>query len=250
VSVPLKENARRSGYWCQVTVPAHYRSVSDVHSMAARWRRGLATLVPAVMPLAMKAIFARTTRRFGAERGYQAGFAIYWATCWMLAGVIVGPRRMHDLWRPPEHLLPKPRPVAAVLLVAPPLGALATEWLPNARATDRAAVIVAAGVGITNALAEETLWRGVPAATFPDDTLRGWLWPAVGFTAWHLVPLCTRQTTARRRASLLGGAAAIGLCYGWIAQRTQSLVAVTPVHALTDACGVRPAREIWLARGS
>jgi hypothetical protein len=26
------------------------------------------------------------------------------------------------------------------------------------------------------------------------------------------------------------------------------LVAVTPVHALTDACGVRPARAIWLAR--
>ncbi len=218
--------------------------------MAATWRRGLATLVPAVMPLAMKAVFARTTRRFGAERGYQASFAIYWTTCWTLAGVIVGPRRLLDLWRLPEQVLPKPRPVAAALLVAPPLGAVATEWLPNARAAGPAAVAVAAGIGITNALAEEALWRGVPAATFPDDPLQGWLWPAVGFTAWHLVPLSTRQTTARRRASLLGGAAAIGLGYGWIAQRTQALVAVTPVHALTDACGVRPARAIWLAPGS
>jgi membrane protease YdiL (CAAX protease family) len=218
--------------------------------MPATWRRVLAALVPAVIPLAMKAVFGETTRRFGAERGYQAGFAIYWATCWTLAGVIVGPRRLLDLWRRPEQVLPQPRPVAAVLLVTPPLGALATEWLPNARATDLAAVIVAAGIGITNALAEEALWRGVPAATFPDDPLRGWLWPAVGFTAWHLVPLSAWETTARRRATLLGGAAAIGLGYGWIAQRTQSLVAVTRVHALTDSCGVRPARAIWLARGS
>jgi len=215
--------------------------------MAAGWRRVLATLVPAVVPMVMKAVFGTAARRLGADRGYQAGFALYWATCWVLADVIVGPRRLLDLWRPPERpVLPTPRPVAAVLLVAPPLGALTTEWLPNVRPADPAAVAVAAGIGVTNALAEETLWRGVPAVTFPGDRLRGWLWPAVGFTAWHLVPLSTRQTTARRRASVLGGAAAIGLGYGWIAQRTRSLVAVAPAHALTDSCGVRPARAIWL----
>jgi len=223
--------------------------VSPVHPRAATWRRALATVMPAVMPLAMKAVFAASTRRLGAERGYQAGFAIYWGTCWTLAGVILGPRRVLELWRLPEQMLPTPRPLAAVVLLAPPLGALATEWLPHARAAGPGAVAVATGIGITNALAEETLWRGVPAETFPDELLRGWLWPAVGFTAWHLVPLSTRQTTAGRRASLLGGAAAIGLGYGWIAQRTQSLAAVTAAHAVSDSCGVRPARTIWLSRG-
>jgi len=42
-------------------------------------------------------------------------------------------------------------------------GALATQWLPHARRSGPAAVEVAAGVGITNALAEETLWRARPA---------------------------------------------------------------------------------------
>ena len=68
--------------------------------------------------------------------------------------------------------------------------------VPHARAAGPAAV--ATGIGITNALAEETLWRGVPAETFPDDPLRGWLWPAVGFTAWHLVP---RVHSADHRAA-------------------------------------------------
>ena len=206
--------------------------------------------MPAVIPLAMKAVFGATIRRFGADRGYQAGFAIYWAACWASAGVIVGPRRLLELWQRPTRVLPEPRLAAAALLVTPPLGALASEWLPNARAAGPAAVAVAAAVGTTNALAEETLWRGVPAAIFPDDRLRGWLWPAAGFTAWHLVPSSARETTARRRASVLGGAAAIGLGYGWIAYRTQSLAAVAPAHALTDSCGVRPARAIWLSGGS
>jgi hypothetical protein len=59
----------------------------------------LAALVPVVISLAMKTVFGETTRRFGAERGYHAGFAIYWATCWTLTGVIVGRRRLLDLWR-------------------------------------------------------------------------------------------------------------------------------------------------------
>ena len=79
-----------------------------------------------------------------------------------------------------------------------------------------------------------------PVAVFPDDPVRGWLWPAAGFTAWHLVPLDARSSTTRRRYAVLVGAAVIGLGQGWIAQKTSSLALVTPVHALTDACGIRP----------
>jgi len=50
-----------------------------------------------------------------------------------------------------------------------------------------------------------------------------------------------------RRLGLLAGAAAIGLANGWIARSTRSLVAVSAAHAVTDASGVRQARETWLA---
>jgi membrane protease YdiL (CAAX protease family) len=213
------------------------------------WRRGLAAVAPLAMPVAMRAVFGATSRRFGAERGYQAGFAVYWAACWTLAGVVVGPRRLRELWQVPDPSLPAPRPLAAAVFVVPPLGALATEWLPNARTAGTAAVAVAAGVGVTNALAEEAFWRGVPAASFPGERLRGWLVPAVAFTAWHLVPLSARPTTAGRRAALLGGAAAIGLGNGWVAQRTGSLALVSAAHAVTDSCGVRTARTTWLSDG-
>ena len=198
------------------------------------------------MPLAMRAVFRGTTRRYGAERGYQAGFALYWATCWVVAGTVVGPRRLLGLWQVPERVLPAPRWLSAAVLVAPPLGGLATQWLPNARASGPVTVALAVGVGTTNALAEEVFWRGVPVAVFPDDRLRGWLWPAVGFTAWHLVPLAARPSSLRRRAALLAGAASIGLGYGWVAISTRSLALVAPAHAVTDSSGVAPVRATWL----
>ena len=45
-----------------------------------RLRRGVAVLVPLAVPLAKKGVFRATTRRLGSRRGYQAGFALYWAT--------------------------------------------------------------------------------------------------------------------------------------------------------------------------
>jgi membrane protease YdiL (CAAX protease family) len=153
-----------------------------------------------------------------------------------------------SLWRRTDQQLPTPRVVALAVLVTPPLGAVATEWLPNAGRAGPTAVAVAAGVGLTNAVAEDALWRGVPVTVFPDDPVRGWLWPAVGFTAWHLVPLTVRPTSPRRRIGVVAGAALIGLGQGWIAQRTGSLAVVSPAHVLTDACGVRPAESIWLGR--
>jgi hypothetical protein len=45
-----------------------------------RLRRGVAVLLPLAVPLAKKGVFRATTRRLGSRRGYQAGFALYWAT--------------------------------------------------------------------------------------------------------------------------------------------------------------------------
>jgi membrane protease YdiL (CAAX protease family) len=205
-------------------------------------------LLPAVMPLAMKAVFGATARRYGPERGYRAGLATYWASCWALSGLVAGRQRLLGLWQVPDQALPPPLALSAAVLVAPPVGGLVTQWVPNARASGPVAVAVAVAVGTTNAVAEEVFWRGIPVATFPGDPLRGWLWPALGFTVWHLVPLSARPTSPRRRASLLAAAAAIGLGYGWIAYRTGSLAAVALAHALTDSSGVRPVAATWPTR--
>ena len=113
--------------------------------------------MPVAVPLAMKPVFTRAIRRYGPQHGYQLGFAVYWATCWAIAGATAGPRRLAALWQPAAEPLPPPHRLAWSVLAAPAVGAIATQWLPHARRSGPAAVVVAAGAGITNALAEEAL---------------------------------------------------------------------------------------------
>lgn len=213
------------------------------------WRRVAATNLPAALPAVMMPVFKYTVRRFGDRRGYQAGFAVYWAACWGLAAAIAGPHRLVGLWRPASGPQPQPqrRPRALLwsVLIIPPAGAVATELIPNARKAGLPAALAAVGVGFTNAMAEEALWRGVPVAVFPGRKIRGWLWPSLWFTAWHLVPLSVRPHPRGRRPVLLG-ACLTGLGYGWAAQGSGSLLAVSIAHAATDSCGVLVARNVWL----
>ncbi len=210
-------------------------------------RRTAALTVPILVPLWMSAVFRGTTRRFGERRGTQAGFAVYWATCWGAALAIGGPRHIAEAFRSATPVLPKPGILAAALLSVPAAGAIATELLPHVRQAGPRALVASTGLAITNALAEEALWRAVPVLVFPERRFLGWLWPAAGFAAWHLAPLKAAGAAPRRQAAVLLGAGLIGTGYGWVAQRTGSVAAGVVPHIVTDACGVRSARRTWLS---
>lgn len=205
----------------------------------------MAVLMPAAVPAVMLPVFRYTVRRFGNRRGYQAAFAAYWAMCWSLAATIAGRHRLVEILREASGPARQPHTLLWLILLIPPVGAIATELVPNARKAGPGAAFAAVGIGVTNALAEEVLWRGVPLAVFPGRTGRGWLWPCLGLTVWHLIPLSIVPHPGGRWPVLLG-AGLIGLGYGWVAQSTGSLLAVSIAHAATDSCGVRAARSIWL----
>jgi membrane protease YdiL (CAAX protease family) len=146
---------------------------------------------------------------------------------------------------PPSRCRP-PRWLPAAALLIPPLGATGTELLPQLRNADPAVLVTAVTVANINAAAEELLWHGLFVATFPEDPVRGWLWPAVGFTAWHLAPLSV-QPYRHGTLAFLAPAGLIGAGYGWVAWRTGSLRLTLPAHIVTDASGLRAAR-FWLGR--
>jgi hypothetical protein len=155
-------------------------------------RRGggvLVTGLPVMVSLGMRVLFPALARRLGGRRGHLAGFAVYWAGCYLVPLALLGRGRVKTLLRQPGRPLPSPRWLAVTVLLVPPLGALGTELAPQVRKADPVLLGTAASVATINATAEELLWRGLFIATFPDELVRGWLWPAAGFTAWHLAPL-------------------------------------------------------------
>lgn len=147
----------------------------------ARYRRLLTTAMPLAVPLGMRWVFRTTVCRMGSRRGYRAGFAVYWASCWVLALALAGPRRLAAVWRRPSGAVAGSDPLALAAVLAAPVGGVVTQWLPQVRRSGPAAVAAAIVIGVTNASAEEALWRALPVAMFPGDRVRGWLWPAAGF---------------------------------------------------------------------
>ena len=166
------------------------RDHGPVQALAqGRGRRAIVTGLPIVVPLGMRVLFPALARRLGKRRGHLAGFALYWTGCYLVPLGLLGRGQVKTLLGRPSRPLPSPRWLAAAALLVPPLGAVGTELAPQFRRADPVLVATAAGVAAINATGEELLWRGLFVAMFPEELVRGWLWPAAGFTAWHLAPL-------------------------------------------------------------
>lgn len=203
-------------------------------------RRIAALALPVVVPVAMCATFALTRDRLGDHIGYLAGFGAYWATCAGAAFVLLGRSDTRRLFADAQRPLGRPAALGAVLLLWPPLGAIATRFLPEIGAADITMIVTIAGVGVVNAVLEELLWRGVYVTLWPDDPWLGWVWPAVGFGAWHLAPQIIHPSSIGPIPYVIS-ATLLGLSWGWVAWRTKSLRWVTLSHAVTDSSGLRNA---------
>jgi membrane protease YdiL (CAAX protease family) len=200
-----------------------------------------ALIAPAAVPAAMRAAFPAAAWCLGRHRGYLAGFGLYWAVCFGAPLAVLGPRRILGLFQRPAPLTPNTRRITGVLLLVPPLGGLATQFVPEVRRADPPLLAAALTISFVNAAAEELLWRGLPLANFPSDPVRGWFWPGAGFGAWHLAPLAVLPSR-HDNARFVGISALLGLGLGWVARRTHSLRPTLLSHIATDAMGLRAYR--------
>lgn len=203
-------------------------------------RKTAAVSLPVVVPLAMTAVFRLTGDRLGPQAGYAAGFGVYWGTCAALSIGLLGPSRARSLFRDVRPRLGKPAAVGAVLLLWPPIGAIATRFIPEIGQATPSMVATIAVVAAANATLEELLWRGVFRSLWPTNPWLGWVWPAIGFGLWHLAPQVIHPSTMGPGAYVTA-ATALGLSWGWVAWRTGSLRWVSVSHVLTDGSGVRNA---------
>jgi hypothetical protein len=203
-------------------------------------RRLVALSLPVVVPVAMTGVFTLGRDRLGDQLGYVAGFGAYWATCAGLSLGLLGRRRARQLFDDARPRLGRPAVVGATLLLWPPLGAIATRFLPELGSATPAMIATVAGVALANALLEELLWRGVFISLWPSNLWLGWLWPALGFGLWHLAPQVIHPSSMGPIAYVVA-ATALGLSWGWVAYRTGTLRWVSLSHVLTDGSGLRNA---------
>ena len=203
-------------------------------------RRLVALALPVAVPVAMTAVFGNANERLGPRGGYLAGFGVYWATCGAISFAVLGRRRARQVFRDTRPRLGRPAVLGAVLLLWPPAGAIATRMVPGLGDATPAMVATAVSVALVNAVLEELMWRGVYVTLWPGNPWLGWIWPAIGFGAWHIAPQAIHPSALGPLVYVVS-ATALGLSWGWVAWRTGSIRWVTVSHCVTDASGIRNA---------
>jgi hypothetical protein len=201
-------------------------------------RRIALLAAPLAVPLSMLGLYPLLKWLLGARRGYNLGFALYWAGwCFAFPRWVVGAGNLGRLFRRGR----RPTTVDLAVLALPAAGAVATELIPSAHEADPLAALVSVSAAVVNATGEEVLWRGLYLEAFPDDPWLGAIYPLLGFTLWHLAPQ-TILPSRRGRLGFLLGAGVVGACSTWGAWRTGSIRATLIPHIVTDACGIHAAR--------
>src|SRR3954447_5738342 len=203
-------------------------------------RELVAVSLPVVLPPVLTAAFTVCRAQLGDQAGYIAGFGIHWATCAALSLALLGRDRVRHLFHDARPRLGRPAIVGAVLLLSPPAGALATRFIPELGNATPAMLATIAAVALANAVLEELLWRGVYVTLWPPNPWLGWVWPAVGFGAWHLAPQVVHPASMGILVFVVASTV-LGLSWGWVAYRTRSLRWVAVSHFVTDASGLRNA---------
>jgi membrane protease YdiL (CAAX protease family) len=212
-------------------------------------RRRIGLAIPLVLIPSMVGVFRGLTALLGRRWGRIASFLVYWVGwCGAVPLALLGPHRVRAMFRRSRPMAAPERAVAIATLAFPPIGGVITQALPRRREADATLVTTALALAAVNATAEEVLWRGVFVELFPERWALAVLYPAVGFTLWHIAPVMG-QPDKRRLALFFFGATWIGLATGSVAYRTRSLCLTTLAHILSDAPGLTSA-ALWLGRAT
>ena len=109
------------------------------------------------------------------------------------------------------------------------------NFVPNTSILSQGGMYLALLIAAINGPVEEMAWRGGFLGTFRDRPRLGFWLGWCLFTAWH-VPLAMSVGISfdGGALALIGGAAALGLLWSWVAWRTGSVFYVSIAHGLTN----------------
>ncbi|UJW84276.1 CPBP family intramembrane glutamic endopeptidase [Devosia sp. SL43] len=173
------------------------------------------------------------TQALGGQLGYLLSLTVYWLG-FCIPVIALHSWKRHDGRLFSEKLAWRDWWVPLLLLLQVVAIGIAAFFQNTTHLTTRGAMLAAA-IAIINAPLEEAAWRGGFMVRFVDKPRLGFWLGWLLFTAWH-IPLALSHGVAFDGGwvSLVGGAAALGLLWSWIAWRTGSVFWVAIAHVLTN----------------
>lgn len=183
---------------------------------------------------AMVVLVPALTTALGGPSGYLLVLCLYWLgfclpviACHVRGGgepLLLSEQLAWRDWFVPVLLLLQ---VGVVALIA---------FVPNTAVLTTHAAMLAGLVAVINGPLEEIAWRGAFLTRFATRPASGFWLGWLLYTGWHLPLLLSHGIVFDGGwAALMGGAAALGLLWSWIAWRTGSVFWTAIAHTLTNA---------------
>jgi hypothetical protein len=120
-------------------------------------------------------------------------------------------------------------------LLLPPVVGFAAVFPFATQGTTIQIVVASQLIGFISGIGDEILWRGLYAEVFSGRVVLGYLYPTVGYTVWHFVPLILFPNAhPGGRVGYVVAVGIWGLCYGWVAWRTGSIRWTAVSHVVLD----------------
>lgn len=197
-------------------------------------RQRITLLAPFVLIPLAAIVFRQTAQYMGPAVGTLAGFLFYQLFgCILFPCAMLGGRNVLHLFRSQEPFFQR-RNVTLVMMLALTVAGAIPLFLGYARVQTAAVFLIGIPLTVFNGVCEEMLWRGVFMRMFPKRYLLSVLYPALLFACWHLAPQCINpDLTLRQALPLVFMALPLGLVYGHVAHRTQSIRWVSIAHGIS-----------------
>ncbi len=197
-------------------------------------------IIPPVLLATTYIIFGLLGELLGSVGGYLGGFLFYWIVwCGLLPLLLIGLKNIKKMFKNPENRFGKPRLLGIMFLAGPFVAPFFTMFLVQIGEVSLSILLVSLLFAIMNGTMEELLWRGTFVTAFPNSWLWSYLYPSIWFGYWHLSPQVIFPS------QMPGGALAfatmsifMGLTFGWVAKKTNSIRWTTFAHILTDFMGL------------
>lgn len=186
--------------------------------------------VPPALILSAYIVFRFASRRLGREKGYLLGFGFYWfGWCLLFPRLLLGKTGFGHLITDGAPLFSIRNWPAALLWVII-TGVTLVMYGRKFLAAEPVLIFLAVLPAVINGFCEEMLWRGVYVQVFQGNFWLGVLFPAVGFSLWHIVPQSIFP--AENEPAFILSTFFLGLAYGFIAWRTGSALWTAVSHSL------------------
>ncbi len=184
-----------------------------------------------VFPL-MVLVFSITTERFGPQKGYLAGFVVYWSYCF--AFVLILSKNGELLERLRFKINSKRALLYSVLTFIPIGGAIYVNFLPYVHLITLQISLLVIVTSIVNGVVEELYWRGLYLVEFQSKAFVG-LWLATFlFGLWHVALYTIGEISYGGFFALVFGSTFMGLLWAFCSRKLQSIACSVIAHVLVN----------------